>query len=101
MNAESIKIESDERGFELHILVDEDPVLSDSGWMVLNVHAIADELYDAVRSEIGPWLQEREDARRTLPVAAMDVSDGYDLTDPKHPDWHSVHADLYDSREGK
>jgi hypothetical protein len=28
-------------------------------------------------------------------------SEAYDLSDPKHPDWHSVHADLYDSREGK
>jgi hypothetical protein len=24
---------------------------------------------------------------------------GYDISDPKHPDFHSVHADLWDNRE--
>jgi hypothetical protein len=28
----------------------------------------------------------------------MDDS-GYDLDDPKHPDWHSIHADIWDQRE--
>jgi hypothetical protein len=27
--------------------------------------------------------------------------DAYDPTDPKHRDFHSVHADLYDNRAGK
>jgi hypothetical protein len=26
---------------------------------------------------------------------------GYDVNDPKHPEWHSTHADLWDLREGK
>lgn len=34
------------------------------------------------------------------PDEAID-SDGYPLGDPKHPSHHSVHADLWDSREGK
>ncbi len=25
----------------------------------------------------------------------------YTLDDPKHPDWHSIHADIWDAREGK
>ncbi len=25
----------------------------------------------------------------------------YSLDDPKHPDYHSIHADIYDAREGK
>lgn len=28
-----------------------------------------------------------------------DESCGYDRSDPKHPDWHSTHADLWDSRD--
>jgi hypothetical protein len=27
--------------------------------------------------------------------------DAYERDDPKHPDYHSTHADLWDAREGK
>ena len=40
------------------------------------------------------WMTENE-IRRFSPVSG----EGYDRDDPKHPDWHSVHADLYDNRE--
>ncbi len=58
-------------------------------------------LYDAVRREIGPWLHERQEAARTRPEARDEDSGAYDLSDPKHERFHSVHADLYDQREGK
>ena len=62
--AEAVKIESDEAGFELHVLLDEDVCThSQSGdWLVVNVQAVAEELFDAVKSSIGPWLQEKEAA---------------------------------------
>ena len=58
-----------------------------------------EQLYDAVKGGIGPWLRERDEALRTLPVASYDPREAYDPSDPKHPDWHSVHADIYDNRE--
>jgi hypothetical protein len=69
-------------------------------------HAVTDPeaLYDAVKSAIGPWLYERDQARRTLPSAFYcdpDESGGYEISDPKHTNFHSVHADLWDAREGK
>ena len=30
-----------------------------------------------------------------------DALEAYALDDPKHPDWHSIHADIWDNREGK
>jgi hypothetical protein len=104
MDAERIEIESDERGFELHVWVDEIPYSrDDDGHMVVNIQNVdLDAFYDQVRSRIGPYLRERDEARRTAPVrfeCDPDESGGYDLSDPKHPDWHSVHADLYDNRE--
>ena len=51
---------------------------------------------------VRPWLpsaRNLSDAGRTL--ASARHRDIISRSDPKHPDWHSVHADLYDSREGK
>jgi hypothetical protein len=59
-DVEAVSVESDERGFELHLtLYDDAPVTE----LILNVHGIAEELYDAVKGAIGPWLQEMESAR--------------------------------------
>jgi hypothetical protein len=105
MSAESITLESDDRGFELHFTVTEEPHVDENGYMVVNIQACdLDAFYDQVRSRIGPYLRERDEARRTLPVAFAcdpDESDGYDLSDPKHPEFHSVHADIWDARDGK
>lgn len=73
-----------------------------------------DAFYDQVKGRIGPYLQEKEAAFAefkqaakygTGPAAAfvcsrydVDESGGYDRSDPKHPDWHSVHADHYDEQ---
>jgi hypothetical protein len=72
-NVERVTIESDERGFELHLLVDEDARSDDDGRLVLNIHAVAEELYDAVKREIGPWLYERDKARATYPGRLTDA----------------------------
>lgn len=62
-NVEQVKIESDEQGFELHLIVDDDIEVSADGRVILNVHGVAEELYDAVKSGIGPWLYEMEMAK--------------------------------------
>jgi hypothetical protein len=105
-NADRIEIESDERGFELHVWVDEEPRAHDSGLMVLNIQNIdLDAFYDQVKARIGPYLRERDEARRTLPTrfeCDPDESGGYDLSDPKHAAFHSTHSDLWDvMRDGK
>jgi hypothetical protein len=111
VNAHTIKIESDEDGFWLVLEVDEaDP---------LRVRIEDPEaLYDTVKAEIGPWLYERDRAFAEFRAAAKggigqvvqlfrcnpDESagldeDAYDPNDPKHPRYHSTHADIWDARE--
>lgn len=51
-SAEAITIETDERGFELHILSD------DGDTYVWNVQAVAESLLDQCRELIEPWLAE-------------------------------------------
>lgn len=96
-NADKITIEHDEGGFELHIH-------SEDAYVSFNIHAIAEALYDTVKREIGPWLYERDMAKASMPAVFLcnpDESGGYDISDPKHPRFHSTHADIYDNREGK
>lgn len=88
MIAEEIKIECEENGF--HLVVDGET------WLIADPEA----LYDHVKAVIGPWLYERDMAKATMPLG-YDPREAYDLSDPKHPDFHSVHADIWDAREGK
>lgn len=62
-NVEQVKIESDDQGFELHLIVDDDIKVGDDGRVILNIHGVAEELYDAVKSAIGPYLYEMEAAK--------------------------------------
>ena len=98
MIAEDIRVEWDEGGCYLHV--------DGETWRVADPEA----LYDRVKASIGPWLQEREEAFAAFRAQAgagvfrcdPDESAGaYELSDPKHPDHHSVHADIWDNREGK
>jgi hypothetical protein len=98
LNAESVKVDTDEGAITLEIDADDG-----IRWTV-NIHGIdLDAFYASVQSGVGGYLRERDEARRAFVCAPADVdeSGGYDLSDPKHPDFHSVHADLYDNREGK
>lgn len=103
MIAEDITVEWDEGGCFLHV--------DGETWRVADPEA----LYDRVKAAILPWLMERDEAwgefkqalrSGTGPAAAfvcrdVDESGGYDTSDPKHPDFYSVHVDHYDAREGK
>lgn len=66
MNADRITIESDEHGFELHVETDE------GDRYVFNIHGIAEEVYDTVKREIGPYLYERDVARASAPARLTD-----------------------------
>lgn len=108
MIAYDIKIECEEDGF--HIVIDGDSIDPEYqsgmyGWRIED----PEQLYDRVKAVIGPWLQERDAARSEYVVAIREDGsyrvepdeDAYDPTDPKHPRFHSIHADIWDSREGK
>jgi hypothetical protein len=100
--AYDISVVGDEDGFELHFS-------STTGDYVVNIHGVAQLLLDAANKEIGGWYREGQAAAADYAhVRAVggfacdpDESGGYDPSDPKHRNWHSVHADLYDQREGK
>lgn len=105
-NVETIKIVSDERGFELHLWLDEMPEEMPDGGIILNIHSVAVDLLAACEREIAPWHREGVKVLAEMKAAGAfacdpDESGGYDTSDPKHPDWHSVHADIWDAREGK
>lgn len=69
-----VKIESDENGFELHLWIDSDEAVAwPNGALVLNIHSVAEELYDAVKASIGPWLAEADLARATMPARLTDA----------------------------
>lgn len=102
-NVEDVRIVGDENGFELHLLVDEDPTITKSGWLIVNVHSVAEQLYDQARVEIGPWLREMEEARASIPLTAYgperaEDDSGYSPDDPKHPTYHDRYASLSDDR---
>lgn len=110
MDAYKVQIEWDENGCYLHLTID-----PDAQWDYRDGDRIAvrlndpEQAYDAVRASIGPWLRERDAARYRAVAFRCDPDEstgwseraGYDTSDPKHPDFHSVHADLWDMREGK
>lgn len=100
--ADYMKVESDERGFELHIRDDE------GKWYVFNVHALAETLHNTVRSTIGPWLAEAAEARRTMPTYDDDegpwpgepAEDYYKRTGDERPLLERADT-LIDQRKGK
>jgi hypothetical protein len=95
MIADSIKIESDERGFVLVVSTEEeDPI----NFRILDPMAFHQE----VISTIGPWLMEGASVRRIFECGADEIDESagaYELNDPKHPRYHSVHVDHYDNRD--
>ena len=105
--AERVEVDSEEDGF--HLLLKSE----DGQWYDFRIQNIdLDAFYDQVKARIGPYLRERDEARGTrivntgagIQVFACDPDESggaYELSDPKHPQFHSVHADLYDQREGK
>jgi hypothetical protein len=116
-DATAARIETDEDGMYLVV-----STLVDTHRFRLAM-PVAEELHDSVRADIRPWLLERDAARYRMQAFRCDpdesaglaeafgfstreeldefASEAYDLSDPKHPDFHSVHVDHYDNREDK
>jgi hypothetical protein len=102
LNAESVKVDSDDGRITLEVFGYANTPDADAVTLTILIQDIdLDAFYDSVRSGIGGYLRERDEARGTLPVAAYDAREAYDLSDPKHPEFHSVHADIWDARDGK
>lgn len=108
VRAASVKIEWEEDGCYIVIdgdSLDPDYMAGEYRWRLED----PEQAYDAVRAGIWPWIAEKEEAYQEFKRARAagvfacdpDESGGYDLSDPKHPDWHSVHADIWDARAGK
>lgn len=98
--AHEVSIECDEDGFTITL----EGVDEGDGIVRVNIQDVAEQLYDQVKARIGPWLREREDAEQTFNrayAAEEEAREAYALSDPKHPAYHSTHADLWDAREGK
>jgi len=62
-DVETVKIETDDRGFELHLVVGDDIVHRDDGLVILNIHGVALELLKECERVIGPYRDEMESAR--------------------------------------
>lgn len=109
MNVETIKFAHEEDGLWIVLELDEAIPAEgvDMDTIRVRVQDVAEQLYDSVRATIGPWLRERDEAEREYLQNARvfacdpDESGGYDVSDPKHPAFHSTHADIWDMREGK
>ncbi len=107
MQAETFNIESEEDGFYAVVTFDEEiPALGGYSLRFRIQEIDLDAFYEQVRGRILPYLRERDEARTSRPVEFYDqdpdFQDGaYPLSSPKHPNFHSIHADLYDQREGK
>lgn len=105
---DEIKIESDERGFELVITGDFvtacQAYLADDDAHSIHFRLPQDaaiQLLAQTRSEIGPWAEEREAAWSSFKAQALATddwsdADAYDLADPKHPTFVERFADAAD-----
>lgn len=58
-------------------------------------------LSDPVAFEVRQWLSKPREIfpGPSLPMMEAEGYGGYATDDPKHPDYHSIRADLWDNRE--
>jgi len=98
-NAEALTLESDDKGFELHLTT------SDGDTVAVNIHAVAFDFAESGGFKAfvewaneGIWVRQNHAA---MGILEPEDDCGYAPDSPKHPDWHSVHSDIWDSRLGK
>src|SRR5579859_1251587 len=110
----TIRIDSEEDGFWLEVIDDEDngyPLDENGAKVSFPTYGYRvridnpEHLYELVKSELGPWIDEMRDARAEYEASRKwgynpDEDSGYALTDPKHPTFHDRMSSLYDDREG-
>jgi len=105
--ADVVKVTSDEDGHELHVTTD------GGDTYVFNIQAVAWEFAADVDREIGAEYREAmaikrevEEAKTAAAIHAVtdppdddDPNIGYDRSDPKHGNWHSIHSEVWDNRD--
>jgi hypothetical protein len=69
---DTIKVESDERGFELHITDDEGEEFH------FNMHQVAEALWDDMRKTVGPWIAEMHAMKREYEASRVPGDDDLD-----------------------
>lgn len=69
-NAEKITVEWDENGASLLLVFDDEP-----GHLSVNIHGIIDQFWSEVQGKIGPYMLEKELARRDY-NAHQDTEEG-------------------------
>ena len=108
MNAASVRIECEEDG--LHLVIDGDSPYPEYTAAILDYRIQdidLDAFYENVRSTLGGYLREMHEARQAVAAGVtlsaflcmpedVDESGGYATDDPKHPRYHSIHADIHD-----
>lgn len=65
--------------------------------------ALIEDARKALDTVLGTGLvsAEKKAAVRDRVDVVHEFTDAYVISDPKHPEFHSTHADLWDLREGK
>jgi hypothetical protein len=129
LNAENVSVEGDEHGFTLEVFGYANTPDADEVTLTVNIQGIdLDAFYDQVKARIGPYLREmhaaqvahgaqkraeydrevydheRQTGQHAFVCSPEDVDESagaYELSDPKHPRYHSTHADIWDARDGK
>lgn len=89
MNADSVRFESDERGWELHVTDDLGVVHR------FNVHHLAWDLVDHMNDTIGDWRREGMAAVGLSPSAPADLTaDDLEAYPPGSPKWIALQEAL-------
>jgi len=95
--ADDIRIEDDEGAFIL--VVDTE----DGDTFTFSCHHLAWDLAGQADRTICAWRREGEAVRsEVLRARSSEISDddcGYEPTDPKHPNYHNLHSELWDNRD--
>jgi len=99
---DKIDIFSDEDGFELLVTID------DGAEYKFSI-SDAEQLYNEVKAEIGPWLHERDMGSATYQPRPGSLTDlernvpnpngGYESLDPKSEGYHDRMSAIHDNKE--
>lgn len=79
LQADTIKLDSDEKGFYLEVESDEGDFLE------IRMHNLAEDLFGQVMTGVGVWLAERDAAVAAMPRREEDP-EAYSVDDPKRWD---------------
>lgn len=104
---ETFKLDSDERGWLLELggdfVREVTSYLNDETSDTLTLRLGDDAGLLAAATILNDWLEEgrRMAAQYADEMSLPEADEAYARDDPKHGEYHSVHADIYDQREGK